>query len=177
MTSVTTSRSSVPRFSHLPDTLQLCSIHLHFPESKDCNWFPTLLPGVPSFTRPAARSCKPAVPRKGKARWKVQSGGHRWGLGGHSTPPFAWLWLSLEKILFLLAPRRCQQWTVCHQDAHYTGHYQTRVCVVTVRVHPTQAHTAPCWTKPCLTTSYSAPPHLTTARCLLAWSTTRGHPT
>lgn len=36
-----------PVFSHLPDILQLCSIHLHFPESKDCNWFLTLLPDVP----------------------------------------------------------------------------------------------------------------------------------
>lgn len=36
-------------FPLLPDTLQLCSVHLHFPESKDCNRFLTLLPDVASL--------------------------------------------------------------------------------------------------------------------------------
>lgn len=85
--------------------------------------------------------------------------------------------LSLFLSVILLSSLRCQRWAVCRHGALYTGRYQTRACAATARAHRTPARTAPCWTKPCLTTSYSAPPHLTTARCLLAWSTTREHPT
>lgn len=72
---------------------------------------------------------------------------------------------------------RCWHRAVCHRDARSTGRCRTRACAATERLRPTPAHTVPCSSKPCPTTSCSAPRHLTTARCLLAWSTTRERPT
>lgn len=72
---------------------------------------------------------------------------------------------------------RCQRWAACHPGAPCTGPCRTRACVATASVHPTPARAAPCWTKPCPATSCSAALRRTTARCRLAWSTTRPRPT
>lgn len=79
-----------------------------------------------------------------------------------------------DKLVFFL---RCQRWAACHPGAPCTGRCRTRACVATASVHPTPARAVPCWTKPCPVTSCSAALRRTTARCHLAWSTTRRRPT
>lgn len=103
VTPVITSTSPVPCFSHLPDTVQLCSINLHFPESKDCKWFLKMPPWCSLHTHPAARTCKTAVQRNGKAQWRCREGGHHWESGGHSAPSFALLCVFLDKLFFSLS--------------------------------------------------------------------------
>ena len=76
--------------------------------------------------------------------------------------------------MFLL---RWQRWAACPPGAPCTGRCRTRACAATASVRPTPARAVPCWTKPCPTTSCSAAPRRTTARCPLAWSTTRRRPT
>ena len=174
-----------PVFPTLPDTLQLCSIHLHFPVSKDCNWFLTLFPDVPSLPTQLPARVNPLC--RGKAKhWqgadRRASPGALEGIGPVRcivlTNCSSLLSLSLSlSFLYLLSSLRCQRWAVCHRDAPSTGRCRTRACAATARAPPMPARTAPCLTKPCLTTSYLAPPHLTTVRCLLAWFTTREHPT
>lgn len=96
VTSVTTSTGPVPAFSHLPDILQLCSVHLHFPESKDCNWFLTPLPDVPSSPTQLLARVHLLCCIRAKHREGLQRGGHRWGCRGHSALSSASLWPSLD---------------------------------------------------------------------------------
>lgn len=79
-----------------------------------------------------------------------------------------------DRLTFFLRWRR---WATCHPGAPCTGRCRTRACAATASVRPTPARAAPCWTKPCPVTSCSAAPRRTTARCRLAWSTTRPRPT
>lgn len=72
---------------------------------------------------------------------------------------------------------RFQPRAACPPGAPCTGRCRTRACVATASAHPTPARAVPCWTKPCPMTSCSAALRRTTARCRLAWSTTRRRPT
>lgn len=94
---------------------------------------------------------------------------------------FQYLWvfflLQLRRDEFFSFSCRCWHRAVCHRDARSTGRCRTRACAATGRLRPTPARAVRCSIKPCPTTSCSAPHHLTTARSLLAWSTTRARPT
>ena len=157
-------------FPTLTDTRQLCSIHLHFPESTVCNWFLRLLPDVPF---PPYWSQLPARVNA----LCTEGADRRPSLGVCRSI------CSLHRCDQLLTDcssspsRRGRRSAVYHQDAPCTGRCRTKVCAATARVRPMPARTAPCWTKPCPMTSSSAPPHLTTVHCPLALSTTREHPT